>query len=126
MAEVLFAAEVLPERVLHPSGHDIFVGYIEGVFEKLQANHQADGVTRKSHTRCIQTTKLALTGLPIGLLAQLRQWVAQVDDVGKLLAKEVRISRVGGLSQCHGLARFRAFTPQTRMNIGFIGFLRGD
>jgi len=112
VAQVLFTAEVLPVRVLHPGGYDFFIGYVAGVLEQLQADHQADGMGRAAKTHGVQATKSALAGLPVDLLAQLYQRVAQVDDVGKLLAKEVRISRVGGLAQCHGIARFEAFMPQ--------------
>lgn len=38
-------------------------------------------MTRASHTDGIQATKVAFTGWPIDLLAQLLQRMAQVDDV---------------------------------------------
>jgi hypothetical protein len=69
-------------------------------------------MTWASNPGDIQATKLVLTVLPIDLLAQLHQRVALINHVGKLLAKEVRISSLGGLAQCHGFARFGAFMPQ--------------
>lgn len=94
MAEVLFAAEVLPVGVLYPAGYHLFVRNVAGVFEQLQPNHQPDGVSRTSNTCRIQANKTGLTRLPIDLLAELHQRVTQVNQVAQLLAKEVRISRL--------------------------------
>jgi hypothetical protein len=69
-------------------------------------------VTWASNAGCVQATKAALARLPVDLLAQLYKRVTQVDDVGELLAKEVRISRVCSFAQCHGFARFEAFMLQ--------------
>jgi hypothetical protein len=69
-------------------------------------------VARTANPGGIQSAKTVLTGLPVDLLAQLHQRVAQVDHVAQLLAKEVLISRVGALAKSHGFARFEAFMLQ--------------
>ena len=81
VGEVLLAAKVLTVGVLYPDGHDFLVGQVAGVLQELQANHQANGMAWPANARGIQTSKARLAGLPVDLLGQLRQGVAQVDQI---------------------------------------------
>jgi hypothetical protein len=102
---VVHAAEELPQDVLAPAHHQVFVTEVEAVFEVQQADHQANGQLRTSGVRATGTHKgrggakqtlvfkdltaaiLVLELCRYGLLdlapwqagCQHRQWIVQID-----------------------------------------------
>lgn len=60
--------------------------------------NQADGVVRPANACCIQAAKLALRCFPVNLSSERIQFVAQINQVHQLLAKQVNIGVVNGLA----------------------------
>ena len=98
MTEVLLTTKVLPVRVLSPSGHDLFIADVAQALEQLQANHQAKGMDRPANAFRIQTAKLALQSFPVDLASQSTRLVTQINQIDKLLAKQVNIGVMDGLA----------------------------
>jgi hypothetical protein len=80
MLKVRFAAEVLPVRILRPLRHDFFIRQVAGVFQVIQANHQAYRYAAAAFFR-IQIAKLCFRCIPIDLSGELVQCVTLIEHL---------------------------------------------
>jgi hypothetical protein len=113
--KVLVSRKVLPSGCLAPALDEVFVAFVEGMFEVRQRDHQASGQARASgfgdastgdhfgrakqvrafnllasaHLACKEVSQRSFYFLPRHAVGQNGQWMTQIDRLIEAVTKEI-------------------------------------
>jgi len=96
------AAKTLPIGILHPTRDQRLVGFIEGVFQVVQADEQSRCLGRRAHVVRVELGKRRVKTRLIDLLCQDHQrmvWIKQLVEVG---AKQIELVVIALRTWSHG------------------------
>ena len=91
-------AEVRPIYIFDPAVHDGLVGFVEGVFEVLQADDQANRLGRGALVFALAVGECRVEPGPVDLVSQLHQRVIAIEDLIEMGLEKFKIvagSRLG-------------------------------
>jgi hypothetical protein len=88
MLLIIFATEILPIKILQPTGHNRFIGLVERMFEIKQTDHQTRADSGPTDIASVTRIDFFFDLRPIDFIRQDNEWMFVIKNFREFSAEQ--------------------------------------